>query len=200
MTEGAPLLELRGVSKVFGAVQALNKVDLSVPPGKVTALVGDNGAGKSVTIKTISGLWQPDGGTDPLGGQARPHPQPERRRGAGHHDHLPGPRAVRQPRHRPEHVPRAREAAAPAPRRDRDGDRGARDAGRPPRHHRALHPPARGLAVGRSAPIGRGGQGGHVGSQARDHGRAHRRTRRGADRPGARASSSGCRARARPSW
>jgi ABC-type sugar transport system ATPase subunit len=62
MTEGAPLLELRGVSKVFGAVQALNKVNLSVPPGKVTALVGDNGAGKSVTIKTISGLWAPSEG------------------------------------------------------------------------------------------------------------------------------------------
>ncbi len=62
MAEETPLLELRGVSKVFGAVQALNKVDLSVPPGKVTALVGDNGAGKSVTIKTISGLWQPSEG------------------------------------------------------------------------------------------------------------------------------------------
>jgi ABC-type sugar transport system ATPase subunit len=62
MTEGAPLLELRGVSKAFGAVQALNKVNLSVPPGKVTALVGDNGAGKSVTIKTISGLWEPSEG------------------------------------------------------------------------------------------------------------------------------------------
>lgn len=62
MAEDVPLLELRGVSKVFGAVQALNKVDLSVPPGKVTALVGDNGAGKSVTIKTISGLWQPSEG------------------------------------------------------------------------------------------------------------------------------------------
>ncbi len=64
MSEGAgtPLLELRGVSKAFGAVQALNKVDLSIPPGKVTALVGDNGAGKSVTIKTISGLWTPSEG------------------------------------------------------------------------------------------------------------------------------------------
>lgn len=62
MTEDAPLLELRGVSKVFGAVQALESVDLSVPPGKVTALVGDNGAGKSVTIKTISGLWEPTAG------------------------------------------------------------------------------------------------------------------------------------------
>jgi ABC-type sugar transport system ATPase subunit len=62
MTEGAPLLELRGVSKSFGAVQALRDINLSLPPGKVTALVGDNGAGKSVTIKTISGLWEPSGG------------------------------------------------------------------------------------------------------------------------------------------
>jgi ABC-type sugar transport system ATPase subunit len=62
MTEGVPLLELRRVSKVFGAVQALKSVDLSLPPGKVTALVGDNGAGKSVTIKTISGLWEPTSG------------------------------------------------------------------------------------------------------------------------------------------
>ncbi len=62
MTEGVPLLELQGVSKVFGAVQALKSVNLSLPPGKVTALVGDNGAGKSVTIKTISGLWEPTTG------------------------------------------------------------------------------------------------------------------------------------------
>ncbi len=83
MTEGAPLLELRGVSKVFGAVQALNKVNLAVPAGKVTALVGDNGAGKSVTIKTISGLWQPTEGQILWEGQAGPYPQPERRRGTG---------------------------------------------------------------------------------------------------------------------
>jgi ABC-type sugar transport system ATPase subunit len=43
-------------------VRALTKVDLDVAPGKVTALVGDNGAGKSSLIKTISGLWPPDGG------------------------------------------------------------------------------------------------------------------------------------------
>ncbi len=62
MAEGAPLLELRGVSKVFGAVRALNGVNLTVPPGKVTALAGDNGAGKSVLIKTVSGLWEPSEG------------------------------------------------------------------------------------------------------------------------------------------
>lgn len=59
---GTPLLQLRGVTKRFGAVQALDGVDLDVAAGKVTALVGDNGAGKSVTIKTISGAWAPDAG------------------------------------------------------------------------------------------------------------------------------------------
>jgi ABC-type sugar transport system ATPase subunit len=59
---GAPLLELRGLSKRFGPVLALSGIDLVVPAGQVTALVGDNGAGKSVLIKTISGIYQPDGG------------------------------------------------------------------------------------------------------------------------------------------
>ena len=59
---GAPLLALRGLTKRFGPVQALTRIDFDVPPGQVTALAGDNGAGKSVTIKTIAGLWQPDEG------------------------------------------------------------------------------------------------------------------------------------------
>jgi ABC-type sugar transport system ATPase subunit len=58
----APLIQLRGVSKTFGPVHALSGVDLDVPPALVTALVGDNGAGKSSLIKTISGLWEPDDG------------------------------------------------------------------------------------------------------------------------------------------
>jgi ABC-type sugar transport system ATPase subunit len=62
MSEGAPLLELRGLSKRFGAVQALTRVDFTARVGEVTALAGDNGAGKSVTIKTISGLWEPSEG------------------------------------------------------------------------------------------------------------------------------------------
>jgi ABC-type sugar transport system ATPase subunit len=61
-SNGAPLLELRGVTKRFGPVQALTRVNFEVPPGLVTALTGDNGAGKSVTIKTIAGLWAPDEG------------------------------------------------------------------------------------------------------------------------------------------
>ena len=61
-SEDPPLLELRHVGKNFGAVRALNDINLTIPAGKVTALVGDNGAGKSTLIKTISGIWQPDGG------------------------------------------------------------------------------------------------------------------------------------------
>ncbi len=57
-----PLLRLHKVSKSFGPVQALYDVDLDVPAGCVTALAGDNGAGKTVLVKTISGIWQPDSG------------------------------------------------------------------------------------------------------------------------------------------
>ncbi|HEX9344022.1 MAG TPA: ATP-binding cassette domain-containing protein [Actinomycetota bacterium] len=57
-----PLLELRGVNKRFGAVQALSEVDFAAPAGEVTALVGDNGAGKSTLIKIISGIYAPDQG------------------------------------------------------------------------------------------------------------------------------------------
>ena len=60
--EKFPLLRLRGVSKHFGPVQALQEVDLDIPMGQVTALAGDNGAGKSVMIKTIAGIHPPDGG------------------------------------------------------------------------------------------------------------------------------------------
>jgi ABC-type sugar transport system ATPase subunit len=61
-SEGADLLRLRGVSKSFGAVHAIVDIDLDVPAGKVTALTGDNGAGKSVLIKCISGIYTVDSG------------------------------------------------------------------------------------------------------------------------------------------
>ena len=57
-----PVLELRGVSKSFGAVQALYQVDFHVAPGEVMALVGDNGAGKSTLIKCIAGIYPFDEG------------------------------------------------------------------------------------------------------------------------------------------
>jgi len=56
------LLQVRELDKHFGAVQALYHVDLDIPSGKVTALCGDNGAGKTVLTKTIAGIYQPDHG------------------------------------------------------------------------------------------------------------------------------------------
>ncbi|MFV2117845.1 ATP-binding cassette domain-containing protein [Streptomyces sp. Act-28] len=57
-----PVLALRGVSKRFGAVQALTDVDLEIHAGEVVALLGDNGAGKSTLVKTISGVHPIDEG------------------------------------------------------------------------------------------------------------------------------------------
>ena len=57
-----PILQLTGVSKRFGAVQALYKVDFEARVGEVMALVGDNGAGKSTLIKGIAGIYPFDEG------------------------------------------------------------------------------------------------------------------------------------------
>jgi D-xylose transport system ATP-binding protein len=57
-----PVLELRGISKSFGSVQALTDVDLDVHRGEVLALVGDNGAGKSTLIKCVAGIHAADSG------------------------------------------------------------------------------------------------------------------------------------------
>jgi ABC-type sugar transport system ATPase subunit len=59
---GEPLLQVRGLYKSFGPVQALANIELDLPAGQVTALCGDNGAGKSVLIKCISGIYTPDRG------------------------------------------------------------------------------------------------------------------------------------------
>ena len=64
-----PLLEVKGVSKRFGPVLALDGVDFHVDAGEVVALVGDNGAGKSTLIKTITGAGPADSGTFTFDGQ-----------------------------------------------------------------------------------------------------------------------------------
>ena len=57
-----PILAIKGLNKSFGPVQVLHDVDLSVYPGEVTALVGDNGAGKSTVVKCIAGINTIDSG------------------------------------------------------------------------------------------------------------------------------------------
>ncbi len=57
-----PLLEMRGISKSFPGVKALDGVDVTLYPGSVTALIGENGAGKSTLVKILTGIYQPDRG------------------------------------------------------------------------------------------------------------------------------------------
>src|SRR5579883_2921835 len=68
-SSGQPELLMRGISKSFGAVRALDNVDFEVYPGEVVGLVGDNGAGKSTLIKTIAGVGPADTGEVFVSGQ-----------------------------------------------------------------------------------------------------------------------------------
>lgn len=56
------LLELTGLVKRFGAIEAVGGVDFTIEPGEVVGLMGDNGAGKSTLVKMIAGNFPPDGG------------------------------------------------------------------------------------------------------------------------------------------
>ncbi len=83
-----PLVEFLAVSKNFGGVQALSNVDLAVHTGEVVALVGHNGAGKSVLVQILSGVFQPSAGTLHIENATRPFPLPLRRQAACDRDHL----------------------------------------------------------------------------------------------------------------
>src|SRR3954471_2467648 len=69
MSDGEPVLTLRGVSKHFCAVSALTDIDLDVHAGEVVALVGDNGAGKSTLVKILAGVHQQSTGSITFRGQ-----------------------------------------------------------------------------------------------------------------------------------
>jgi simple sugar transport system ATP-binding protein len=71
-----PLLEARGIVKSFGRVRALRGAGFTVYPGEVVALIGDNGAGKSTLVKTLSGVYHPDGGEILFEGQPVTIPTP----------------------------------------------------------------------------------------------------------------------------
>jgi monosaccharide-transporting ATPase len=68
MGEQSPVLEMTGIRKVFPGVVALDGVDFRLFPGEVHALMGENGAGKSTLIKTLTGVYEIDGGEIKLGG------------------------------------------------------------------------------------------------------------------------------------
>jgi D-xylose transport system ATP-binding protein len=83
MAETTPLLEMRGITKRFGAVRALNGVDFRVMPGEVVGLVGDNGAGKSTLVKVISGIHPADEGEYLWDGQGQHVTTPQDATGLG---------------------------------------------------------------------------------------------------------------------
>jgi ABC-type hemin transport system ATPase subunit len=62
------LLDMRQLSKTFGATRALDGVSMTVDAGEVRALIGENGAGKSTLMKILSGAYRPDSGSMSLGG------------------------------------------------------------------------------------------------------------------------------------
>ncbi|HEX9328276.1 MAG TPA: ATP-binding cassette domain-containing protein [Reyranella sp.] len=69
MSEATPVIEAHGICKYFGAVTALENVNLRLMPGEVLGVVGDNGAGKSTLMKVLSGLHPPTKGTMLVQGQ-----------------------------------------------------------------------------------------------------------------------------------
>lgn len=68
-THDTPVLRLSGITKIFPGVKALNDVSLELYPGQVTALIGENGAGKSTIVKVLTGIYRADGGTISVGGE-----------------------------------------------------------------------------------------------------------------------------------
>lgn len=62
MADTTPFIEMRDISKAFGAVQALNKVNFKLGPGEILGLVGDNSAGKSTLMKVLTGAYHRDSG------------------------------------------------------------------------------------------------------------------------------------------
>lgn len=77
------LLELRDVSKHFGAIEALRGVSLDIEPGQVVGLMGDNGAGKTTLLKIVAGNFPPSEGEIRIGGEAVQFHKPRDARAAG---------------------------------------------------------------------------------------------------------------------
>ena len=69
MTDGGPILTVRGATRRFGGLIAVNKVDLEVQPREIFGLIGPNGAGKTTLFRLLSGMYRPSAGSIQLHGQ-----------------------------------------------------------------------------------------------------------------------------------
>ena len=78
-----PVLELRNIVKHFGAIHALNDVDLHIEPGEVLGLMGDNGAGKSTLVRVMAGNFPPTSGEVLIDGEAQHFGKPVEARQKG---------------------------------------------------------------------------------------------------------------------
>ncbi|WP_425101049.1 sugar ABC transporter ATP-binding protein [Tropicibacter sp. S64] len=83
MTDIRPLLSMRGISKRYGGVTALDEASLDLSAGSIHAILGENGAGKSTLIKTLAGAVQPDAGQILLGGEEQRFASPAAANAAG---------------------------------------------------------------------------------------------------------------------
>src|SRR5207245_3141473 len=63
-------VEMRGITRWFGALKALDEVDLTLRPGEIHGLLGENGAGKSTLMSVLAGIIRPDAGTILVGGRS----------------------------------------------------------------------------------------------------------------------------------
>lgn len=83
MNNSVAAVSMKGISKSFGGVRALNDVDLEIGQGEVHALLGGNGAGKSTILKILNGIHRPDSGTITVDGTLLTDVTPETARAAG---------------------------------------------------------------------------------------------------------------------
>ncbi len=100
------LLEMRNITKIFPGVKALDNVQFNLRAGEIHALVGENGAGKSTFIKTLTGVHQPDGGEIILDGKKVVMSDPDRRAEIRRGCHLSARRFLSRPFRGGKHIHR----------------------------------------------------------------------------------------------
>ena len=91
------MLQVTGLSKSFGAIQALNKVDIEIAKGRIHGIIGPNGSGKTTLFNCVTGLLRPNAGTVALDGMEITNDRPESHRPERHPADIPGRQA--RPRH-----------------------------------------------------------------------------------------------------